>query len=272
MGFLLPHIVQKMPWTSDFEVDHSAKTVTIPYNAGLSESEILETLLAEAREKKIFHILSGWRDELYPVLGIDRVITMERSGSALFGIHTIGVHMNAYQIQADGTLKIWIPRRAETKSTYGGMLDNTVAGGIAAGEDPFECMIREAAEEASLPESLMRQKAKAVGTISYLHVRDERAGGKESETGLMQPETQYLWDLEVGEDVIPAPADGEVQEFYLMSVPEVKKALSEGQFKPNCALCLVDFLVRHGETTASTEKDYLEIVMRMHRRIDFARP
>ena len=149
------------------------------------------------------------------------------------------------------------------------MLDNSVAGGMAAGEDPLECIIREAGEEASLPAELVRARIKSVGTVSYFHIRDERAGG---EIGLLQPETQFAFDLELPPDVVLKPSVDEVQEFYLWGVEEVRKALGEGQFKPNCALYLVDFLVRHGIVTARDEMDYLEIVTRLHRRIYFEDP
>jgi 8-oxo-dGTP pyrophosphatase MutT (NUDIX family) len=82
-------------------------------------------------------------------------------------------------------MKIWIPRRAAGKQTYGGMLDNTVAGGMATGEDVVECLIRESDEEASLPAEFVRENAKAAGTITYIYIRGEQAGG---ETGLIQPE------------------------------------------------------------------------------------
>ncbi len=40
------------------------------------------------------------------------------------------------------------------------MLDNTVAGGITAGEAPFESMVRECQEEAGLPEAFVRSQLK----------------------------------------------------------------------------------------------------------------
>lgn len=49
------------------------------------------------------------------------------------------------------------------------------------------------------------------------------AGGEE---GLFQPEVQYVYDLEVGNDVIPKPCDDEVQEFQLMDVGQVREAMS----------------------------------------------
>jgi hypothetical protein len=47
------------------------------------------------------------------------------------------------------------------------MLDNTVAGGIPAGFSAFECITKEAMEEASIPESVVRKYARAAGSVSY---------------------------------------------------------------------------------------------------------
>jgi len=127
-------------------------------------------------------------------------------------------------------------------------------------------MVREANEEASLPETLVRERTKAVGAVTYFHIRDERAGG---ETNLLQPEIQYVYDLELPEDVVPKPSDDEVEEFYLWDVGKVKEALRDGEFKPNCACVLLDFFVRHGILTQGNERDYLEIVGRLHRRMEF---
>ena len=79
-------------------------------------------------------------------------------------------------------MKLWIPRRAAGKQTYGGMLDNTVAGGLATGEEPFECLVRESDEEASLPEEVIRMNATLHGTITYIYIRGSQAGG---ETGMV---------------------------------------------------------------------------------------
>jgi 8-oxo-dGTP pyrophosphatase MutT (NUDIX family) len=213
--------------------------------------------------------------------------SVERAASALFGIVTYGCHMSAYVRSSLSSsspssvedLKLWVPRRAATKSTYPSMLDNTVAGGIATGESPFECIVREAAEEASLPEELVRRKARSVGAVTYFHVRDERAGG---ETGLLMPECQFVYDLDLtperqadGKDmereVTPKPEDGEVEGFELMGVSEVKDAMRKGEFKPNCAVVLLDFFVRHGLITAEDEEGFVEICGRLHRRLEFVK-
>ena len=222
--------------------------------------------LASLRKQSVFKVLDGWRDELYPIYGPGRrlILEMERSATPLFGVVTYGVHMTGF-VRTDGGMKIWVPRRSATKQTYPGMMDNTVAGGLSAGEKPSTCVVREAFEEASLPEEVAR-KAIPCGTLTYFHVRDSRAGG---ETGLCQPECQYIYDLEIPPDVIPKPEDGEATDFRLLTVPEVQEALATGQFKPNCALLLLEFFVRHGIVTPENEPDYIEIVSRLHRKLEF---
>jgi 8-oxo-dGTP pyrophosphatase MutT (NUDIX family) len=229
-------------------------------------NELVAKSLEAARHAKTFRVLDGWRDELYPVYGPGRtlVLSLERSAASLLGVVTYGVHLTAFVRSSEG-MKIWVPRRSDTKQTYPGMMDNTIAGGLSSSEKPLECLIRECAEEASLPEEIAR-KAKAAGTLTYIHVRDARAGG---ETGLLQPECQYIYDLELPEDIVPRPGDSEAVDFRLLSVDEVRAAMADGRFKPNCALLLVEFLVRHGFITAENEPNYIEIVARCHRKLRF---
>lgn len=165
-------------------------------------------------------------------------------------------------------MRIWVPRRSSTKQTYPSMLDNTVAGGIAAGEAPFECLVRESMEEASLLEHVVRRRAKAAGCVTYFHIRDQRAGG---ETGLLQPECQYVYDLDLtGEEGVECkPNDEEVEGFEVLSVQEVREALEREEFKPNCAAVMIDFLVRHGKISREEDKDFAEICARLHRRLEF---
>ena len=268
-------VVENMPWDHDvWQIDEVTKSVTpVPKRHTHTQDNIIRETLEKAKERDIFQILRGWRNEMYPVHGKcssgKPIVSMERAGSALFGINTYGVHMTAYVNTPRDGMKIWVPRRTRNKQTYGGMLDNTVAGGLSTGEQPFECLVREAAEEASFSEQLVRSNAKPCGTVSYFHIREARAGG---ETGLLQPECQYVFDMEIGEEVIPKPGDNEVEDFYLWTVDEVKRALEEGQFKPNCAAVLLDFFIRRGILTAENEKDYVEIVSRLHRKLPFPTP
>ncbi|KAK6068746.1 NUDIX domain-containing protein [Seiridium cupressi] len=72
-------------------------------------------------------------------------------------------------------------------------------GGVMAEESPFETIIHEAYEDASLPADL-------------LHCDDI---GK---NGLVIPDTVYAYDIQLDEDAVPKPRDGEVKELYLMTM------------------------------------------------------
>ena len=270
-GYIKQSVVERMPWDgTTWQIDTEKRCIMpAPKRLTHTQEKVIRETLEEAKRRDIFQILRGWRNELYPVHGPyssrKPMVSMERAGSALFGINTYGVHMTAYVSTPQG-MKIWVPRRARNKQTYGGMLDNTVAGGLSTGEKPFACLVREAAEEASFSEQLVRSNAKPCGTVSYFHIRDAKAGG---EAGLLQPECQYVFDMEIGAEVVPKPGDDEVEDFCLWTVHEVKRALAEGQFKPNCAMVLLDFFVRRGILTAENEKDYAEIVSRLHRKLPF---
>lgn len=272
LGYILPSVAEVFRGLPDWKIDDDERSLTLVTGQNVEDrSKVVADTCKAMRATDHFKVLRGWRDELYPVYGPNRelLFNMERSASALFGIVTYGVHMTAYTHtnlgEEKGEMKIWVPRRAASKQTYGGMLDNTVAGGIATGENVFESMVREAKEEASLPEELVRKSAKAAGTVTYFYIRDPRAGG---ETKLLQPECQYVYDLELAEDVVPKPSDDEVEGFELMTIEEVQSALRGSEFKPNCALVLLDFFVRHGILTAD-EEGYIEIVARLHRRLEF---
>jgi len=279
IGYLPEYVfnaLAKVPTSikGELEVNRQHRTVTVFTQPTEQErSAAVAATCAFWRQNKTFEVLAGWRDERYSVYGLDNelLFSVERSASPLFGVVTYGIHMTCFTKSPESSygIKIWVPRRAKTKSTYAGMLDNTVAGGIATGEEPFESLVREADEEASLPEALVRERAKACGTITYIYIREPRAGG---ESGLIQPECQYVFDLELPGDVVPRPNDSEVEEFYLWTVEEVQAALGRGEFKPNCSLLILDFFIRWGILNEENERSYLEIKRRLHRELEFPGP
>lgn len=278
LGYILPEVAQVLHNLPDWTVDEESipRSVTLGLQQDeKSRSEVVARHMEAMKLTGHFKVLDKWRNEVYPVYGPkpkkELLLSIERSASPLFGIVTYGVHLTAYQleeVEGKTQYKIWVPRRARNKQTYGGMLDNTVAGGTATGEGFFESLVRECGEEASLPEDFVRKNVKQCGAVTYFYIRDERAGG---ETGLFQPECQNVYDLELPNDgsVVPKPNDDEVEEFYLWSVDEVRAALSKREFKPNCALVIIDFLIRHGLLTVENERDYIEICARLHRRLPF---
>ncbi|PWY84847.1 thiamine pyrophosphokinase-related protein [Aspergillus heteromorphus CBS 117.55] len=272
LGHMLDAVVLRFNFpANDWFVDYKNRTLTMltsPTATPAQRSAVIAKALELAVQQDTFSVLRGWRNELYPVYGPggEFLLEMERAASPLFGIVSYGVHATAYTKDANGELRIWVPRRSQTKQTWPGMLDNSVAGGMSTGEMPFECLVREAMEEASLPEAIVRANAVPVGCVSYVYVRDSAAGG---ETDLVQPEVEYVFDIPLDAETIPKPCDSEVQEFNLFSIDECKAALANGEFKPNCSVVLLDFFIRHGILTAENEPDYSTILARVHRRLEF---
>ncbi|KAL2061863.1 hypothetical protein VTL71DRAFT_7241 [Oculimacula yallundae] len=268
-GLMLDSVVRAMPWTDDFQLNSTTKEIHMVQKADPSWEKqcdhSIDTLLDTARASGIFPKLGKKRDEKYPIVGARFPIGIERSATSLFGIIGQGVHMTIYTRDESG-LKFWIPQRNINKSTYPGMLDNAVAGGVAAGENAFECLVREASEEAAIAENYVRDHAKAGGTVTWFNISDARAGG---EPGLMNPGVLYVYDLEIAADMILESVDHDIEAFHLMSVQEVKEALEKGRFKPSSANVTIDFFVRHGIITAENDEDYVDIVSRLHRRLPF---
>lgn len=138
-------------------------------------SNALRKVVEDWRDQNLFpDPLKGWRNELYAVFGTSSeekgstscVFHLERSACALFGFATFGVHATAYTVP---DYHIWVPKRASTKATWPGYLDNSAAGGISAGDMPFESMVRECGEEAGLEEDVVRRLMKQTGVISYFY-------------------------------------------------------------------------------------------------------
>lgn len=268
-GFILESVVRKMPWTADFQVLPDRKEIRLKpkdkHNGSSSCSQSIDKMLDTAREMGLFPKLGRKRDEQYSIMGARFPIGIERSASSLFGIIGQGVHMTVFTRTTSG-IKFWIPERNHKKSTYPGMLDNAVAGGVAHGETSFECLVREAFEEAAIPEEFVREHANAAGTVTWFNVSDARAGG---EPGLMNPGVLYVYDLEVAEGVTLKPVDNDVHAFRLMDAQQVKDAMMDRRFKPSSASVMMDFLIRHGFINAESEEDYAEICSRLHRKLPF---
>jgi 8-oxo-dGTP pyrophosphatase MutT (NUDIX family) len=262
-----------MPWTTDFAVQHEKpRRVTILDSSGgkataATVNAAFANLVAICVERNLFQVLGGRHSEPFAVAGAryDQPVYVERFATSLFGLTTRGAHLVAYTETPEG-MKIWVPRRSPHLFTYPGMLDTTVAGGVKSGASPLHTLVEEADEEASLSEALIRQRVRSRGVISHMGLTGKGFAG---EQGLVTPDYIYVYDIELPIDVVPKPHDDEVHAFYSMSVGEVQEALLRGDFKPDSGAVLVDFLIRHGIITPENEKDFVDINVRLHRRLPF---
>lgn len=165
-----------------------------------------------------------------PVLAV-----LDRGALPDFGVIGVGAHVNGLVRRLDGW-HLWVGKRAADKKLDPGKLDNLVGGGVAAGHTPFETLLKEAAEEAALPEALART-ATLQGKFRYNMERPE---------GLRR-DVLYVYDLILPEDFEPHPVDGEVENFELWPLAKVFETVRDTDaFKFNVNLVLIDLFIRFG--------------------------
>jgi len=217
-----------------------------------SRNDVLEQFGKKAFKDKISNIFMNEEFTIRETPSSDPLCLVDRSIASIFGAMGFGQHLNGY-VKTDTGLKMWIARRSYTKGLYAGKLDHIVAGGLPYGISLEENLYKECLEEANIKKELA-EHAKSVGVVRYKH--DYRLGGSE--------DILYCYDLELPEDFVPKCNDGEVEEFYLMDIEEVADIVKNSDdFKLNCNLVIIDFLIRHGYITPKDE-DYLEIVQGLH--------
>ncbi len=177
----------------------------------------------------------GWRNERYAVVtafDAPPLFHIERAAARFFGTTTYAAHANGYCGEG-AAREMWLARRAASKPIDPGMLDNLVGGGMCAGVPPLQTIIREAWEEAGIPEALARN-AVANGTIELL--REVPEG--------VQSEEIFVFDLELPVDFRPHNEDGEVAEFHCLPLAQVCGLLgSAGHLTLDASLVITRFFV-----------------------------
>jgi 8-oxo-dGTP pyrophosphatase MutT (NUDIX family) len=255
VGWLKHSFAEKLKhWPENFAVGSEVVKLTVPSMKDNEDTDFecwsatLREVNGSLAEAGIIHQIHG---ELYPVKPAfehPAMMVIDRAAASYYGIKAWGQHLNGY-VRKNGQLLMWIARRSKTKGTFPGKLDNMVAGGLPHDISLRQNIIKECQEEASIPAELLLS-LQAVGSISYC---------VETDRGL-KPDCLFCYDLELPESFQPVCQDGEVDEFFLLPLHEVASLVREtNEFKPNCDLTIIDFLIRHGFIQPD-EKDYLNLV------------
>ena len=261
LGYLVPSIATALyslpPEILDcLIIDDSARTISLKATTVESRSRTLATITAYWRLNNLFPVLQKWRDEHTPIYAPPGVLyaTIERASTPLFGFISYYVYLIAYtysrkspigfkQGSMEREMKVWIQRRALSKASHGGLLDCTVAGAIQARQTPIESLFRESEEEASLSSSVTaRAKPVRPGDNKVLNMNISSSGVADGEM-YYRPGCGFGFEIELTEEEVPLPSDGEVMEFYRLSVQDLKENLRRGEFMPHAAKVLVEWLV-----------------------------
>ena len=226
VGWVRPALASVLAGFPAIEAGPAGVTLTVP--------AALQTI-ARALSARGFY---RWRNEAFDVRAVTDgpvLAVLDRGALPSFGVVSEGVHVNGLVRRADG-LHLWIARRSPTKLLDPSKLDHLVAGGVPAGLSPAETLVKEAAEEAAVPEALA-VGARRVGMVAYAMERPE---------GLRR-DRLYCYDLELPEDFVPRAADGEVESFELWPIGRALDVVRDtDDFKFNVTLVLIDLFLREG--------------------------
>ena len=238
------HLGALARWPDALRLDDAALTLTLPAPERTAFFEQANRALHAAG------LITGWRDETYPVLALDNVpapalddnaapppllASIARAAARFWGTLTFGAHCNGWVAGASGRpAALWIARRSFTKPTDPGLLDNLVGGGVPLGQSPAETVVREGWEEAGLtpPQMAALQPGRRFGVL-----RDVPEG--------LQRELISVFDLALPAGLVPHNQDGEVHSLALLPVAEALAHAAAGDMTVDAALVTLDFALRH---------------------------
>ncbi|EJK75289.1 hypothetical protein THAOC_02992 [Thalassiosira oceanica] len=204
-------------------------------------------------------IIADRHADLYPLRPLERLkdIDDERPTLALvnrnvapyLGMDSLGVHLHCYQKEGP-IIKLWLAKRAPTKSHHANMLDPNVT--------------KEAYEEAGVPSEWIRKANPKFSDLTHdpITINTSKADGS-----CMKHSIYYSCDLEVPRSWRPRAVDGEVEEFLSYTMNELEHELRYGTaVRPSMVAVLVDFMIRHGQLKmGNDDEEILRKAMRNER-------
>jgi len=232
-------------------------TVRIVANGGRAE---LTARIDETIEALVAHgVVGKYRHEYFaiaPRWGAAPRFDLDRGAVPFLGARSYGVHLNGWR-RDDGTLKLWIGRRAPDKLVAPDKLDNLVAGGVGRDHSVVATLLKEGEEEAAMPRALTA-RAVSAGAISY------RMGTPDG----VRDDVLFVYDIETPKDFTPRNTDGEIVSFALMDAADALARVQDtDDFKFNVNLVIIDFALRHG-VIGPDAPTYLDLVAGLRRPFD----
>jgi 8-oxo-dGTP pyrophosphatase MutT (NUDIX family) len=196
---------------------------------GLDADARSERIGAVALELKARGAIPGWRGERFacehpvddPCTRRGEVLfRLERAAFRFFGLMSRAVHINGFLPGA----RLVCGRRAMSKATDPGRLDNLAAGGLPADEDLIGCARRELLEEAGVP---MAISASVQPRGALRSTRMEPEG--------LHDEVLHVFSLQLPAGFTPRNGDGEVSEFLTLDLESLAQRLAAGEFSHDAA-------------------------------------
>ena len=248
----LDHAKHLARWPDIFQVDDQSVCLNSALNTPEKRTSKTNAVMWSLHEQGI---IDSWVGEQYNIsteFNGTPVMLLERAAVAFLGVQGFGIHLNGLVRKQDGVY-VWVGVRSRSKPFWPGQLDQLVAGGQPEGIGLMENLIKEAAEEAAIPESITRN-ATFSGEIRYC---------SQTHRGLNN-DGIFAYDLWLDETFEPYNTDGEVESFQLMPIEEMARITeSTNEFKDNCNLVNIDLLLRLGIIN-NNHPDYNEIISKLY--------
>jgi 8-oxo-dGTP pyrophosphatase MutT (NUDIX family) len=236
VGLMRPAFARRLqPWPEVFSVREQGVDLALTRGTLEERSAPVAEVLAELVAQGVISHLHGEQYVATPGGREDGLLLIDRAAAPYFGIRAFGQHLNGFVRKGD-SVELWVGRRSRDRRNYPGKLDNMVAGGLPYGIGMEQNLYKECREEAGISPQLAAE-ARQVGVLTY---------NAENEKGL-KPDTLFCYDLELPTDFVPRCTDGEVEQFYRWPAEEVLQRVRDSDdYKLNCNLVVIDFLIRHG--------------------------
>lgn len=227
-GWVTARATSYLEGLSGVRIEDEAVHITAVPSRRLSLNAVLAQLAVSLKDTGC---LRGWRNELLDVIGEGRRLgAIERAAVRPLGLLTKAVHLNAWS--PDG--RLWIARRALSKTTDPGLWDTLVGGLACAGESLDDSLLRESNEEAGLEPGNIESRS-PLRIILRMHRRLPEG---------YQVEDVLVSDCVLAESVQPRNLDGEVSEIKLVSVEALWSMIEAGEFTREAELVVLDGLHR----------------------------
>jgi 8-oxo-dGTP pyrophosphatase MutT (NUDIX family) len=232
VGWLLPDVARRLRALPKSFRETDAGLELIAANDAEARSAALKEVAAHLATAGILPL----RDEAFDVRaapGSPVLARLDRGALSPLGVISQGVHVNGRVRRPDG-LHLWMGWRSKDKGVAPGKLDNLVAGGVPAGLSAMQTLLKEAAEEASMP-PVLAARSRQVSRVSY----------RMSDGPGVRRDVLHCFDLDLPEDFRPAPADDEVERFELWPAERLLRTVREtSDVKFNVNLVLIDLFLR----------------------------
>lgn len=196
---------------------------------GMDVAQRSERIASVATALRARQAIAGWRDEAFacehPVQDPcaepgETLFSLERAAFRFFGLMSRAVHINGFLPGA----RLLCGRRALSKATDPGRLDNLAAGGVPVGEDVRACAQRELWEEAGVPMTLS----------ASLQPRGQLRSTRMTAEGL-HDEVLHVYSLVLPPGFVASNRDGEVSEFLTLDLETLAQRLGRDEFSVDAA-------------------------------------